>query len=358
MMINGERVRQARELRGMTQAALAKFVGVSQAAIAQIEAGIFLASDNLLHEISRRTKQPLRFFGQEPAPEFPVGSLLFRSHGAMTKGELNLTYRNAQFAYDVYTRLRGKLRSLPVKIPMMPGIDPATAARETRRILGIPFDAPIPHLLNVLEWSGVIAVVVPHIKSSEAFSLWFNGSPVLSLSSDRSGDRARLSVAHELGHLTLHAGKSRFEVDDFEADDFAAEFLMPEVVITKELRPPVTLSSLATLKSRWRVSIQALIRRAKDVGVISERQYKYLFEQLSAMGWRKQEPVEIAPEQPRALRQMAEMLYGDPIDFHAMAHELALDVDDLRRMMEYFATKSEGSTAPSNVVSLTRSRRR
>jgi Zn-dependent peptidase ImmA (M78 family)/transcriptional regulator with XRE-family HTH domain len=358
MVISGERVKQARELKAMTQATLAKAVGVSQAAIAQIESGIFLASDDLLHQIAGKTGQPIRFFSQDPASEFPVGSLLFRSHGTMTKRELSVTYRNAQLAYEVYVRLRAKLRSLPVKIPKMVGSDPLRAARETRKILGIPFDTPIPHLLNVLEWSGVIAVVVPHIKSSEAFSLWFEDSPVLSLSSDRSGDRARLSVAHELGHLTLHAGKSRFEVDDYEADDFAAEFLMPEVVIAKELRTPVTLSSLAALKSRWRVSIQALIRRAKDVGIISDRQYKYLFEQLSAMGWRRHEPVEIVPEHPRALRQMAEMVYGDPIDFRAMGHDVALEADQLRLMLSYFATKSEGPSVRSNVVSLSRSRNR
>ena len=43
MVIRGERVKQARELKVMTQAALAKAVGVSQAAIAQIESGDFLA---------------------------------------------------------------------------------------------------------------------------------------------------------------------------------------------------------------------------------------------------------------------------------------------------------------------------
>src|SRR5438552_281984 len=114
MVISGERVKQARELKAMTQASLARSVGVSQGAIAQIEAGAFLASDELLQEIAKRTAQPIHFFTQEPAPEFPLGSLLFRSHGAMTKREMSVTYRNAQLAYDVYVRLRAKLRPLPV----------------------------------------------------------------------------------------------------------------------------------------------------------------------------------------------------------------------------------------------------
>src|ERR1035441_2519591 len=88
MIISGERVKQARELKGWTQAVLARAVGVSQAAIAQIESGAFMASDELVAEIAKSTGQPLQFFQQDPAPEFPVGSLLFRSHASLTKKDL------------------------------------------------------------------------------------------------------------------------------------------------------------------------------------------------------------------------------------------------------------------------------
>jgi len=76
--------------------------------------------------------------------------------------------------------------------------------------------------------------------------------------------------------------------------------------------PPVTLATVAKLKPRWRVSIQALIRRARDLAIISDRQYHYLFQQLSARGWRKREPAQfdVAAEKPRAFRKMAEVLYG------------------------------------------------
>jgi Zn-dependent peptidase ImmA (M78 family)/transcriptional regulator with XRE-family HTH domain len=356
MVISGERVKQARELKGMTQSALAKAVGVTQAAIAQVESGAFLASEELIAEIAKRTGQPVRFFVQEPAPEFPLGSLLLRSHKSMTKKELAVTYRNAQLAYEAYLRLRGRLKTLPVKIPKIAG-DPVDAARKTRKALGLSHSDPIPHLLNVLEWHGLLALVVPHIGSSEAFSLWFQDTPIMSLSADRSGDRARMTVSHELGHLVMHAGKSRFDVDDSEADDFAGEFLLPEDALRKEIRTPVTLSSLAALKPRWRVSIQALIYRAKEIGTITDRQYRYLFEQLSSMGWRKQEPIEIAPEQPRAFRQMVEMLYGDPIDYRSAAHDLAFESDRLRSMIGYYAPKGERAAAlPANVVSLSRVR--
>jgi Zn-dependent peptidase ImmA (M78 family)/transcriptional regulator with XRE-family HTH domain len=358
MLISGERVRQARELRGMTQASLGKATGVSQGAIAQIEAGSFLASDDLVTEIARQTHQSISFFQQSPAPEFQTGSLLFRSHAAMGKKQLAETYRHAQLAYEVYLKLQKKARVLPVKISNVEHRDPVSAASHARRILGLDLLQPVPHLLNVLEWHGVTAVVIPDAPFRDAFSLWNDAAPIIALAAGRSGDRSRMSVAHELGHLIMHRGMSRFEVDDEEAEEFAAEFLLPAESLRQEIKPPVTLSSLANLKPRWRVSIQALVRCAKNLGIITDRQYRYLFEQLSSVGWRKSEPIKIVPELPRALRQMAEMLYGDPVDARAMAEDLCLKVETVREMIPLYAGKAQSADpVRSNVVSLSRSRR-
>jgi Zn-dependent peptidase ImmA (M78 family) len=95
-----------------------------------------------------------------------------------------------------------------------------------------------------------------------------------------------------------------------EANAFAAEFLMPKEVFRKEFPLPLTLSGLAEMKQKWGVSIQALAMRARDIGVITERQYKYVVRQLSVKGWKLHEPVYVEPERPRLLRKMAELAYG------------------------------------------------
>jgi Zn-dependent peptidase ImmA (M78 family)/DNA-binding XRE family transcriptional regulator len=357
MIISGERVRQAREIRAMTQKRLADLVEVSQAAIAQIEAGAFVASDDLVDAIARTTKQPITFFTQPPAPEFSMGSLLFRSHASMTKREMTSVCRYAEWVYEALERLRKRTRSLPVKISPLMGMDPQKAALKMRSEFQIPRSLPVPHLLNVLEWSGVLVISIPKEKTRDAFSFWHNGIPILAVSRESPGDRGRISVAHELGHLVLHAGKSRLEVDDGEGDEFAAEFLMPEQAMRDEIKPPVTLSSLAALKPKWRVSIQALIRRAKDLSIITVRQYRYLFEQLSAMGWRLKEPIEIEPEKPRALRQMAEIVYGNPIDIERMAAEVNARSEDLRELLSgYEAKRTDSPRLEGKVVTLRKHR--
>lgn len=339
MVISGERVKQAREIKQMTQKRLAELVGVSQAAIAQVESGAFIASDDLVSAIATQTGHPLSFFTQQPGPTFPLGSLLFRSHRSMTKKEMVSTSKSAEQVYELAVKLRARTRAMPVKIPKLSGMDAEHAAREMRRSLSLSQDDPIPHLLNLLEWNGVLVLSISNVKVRDAFSLWFQDTPIIAVARDRPGDRGRLSVSHELGHLVLHHGKSRLEVDDSEADDFAAEFLMPEVAMRREMKNPVTLSSLASIKPRWKVSIQALIRRAKDLSIITDRQYRYLFEQLSAMGWRTEEPIKIEGEKARALRQMAEMIYGSPINFEQLNRDANIDIASLRELMDGYAGK-------------------
>jgi Zn-dependent peptidase ImmA (M78 family) len=50
--------------------------------------------------------------------------------------------------------------------------------------------------------------------------------------------------------------------------------------------------------------MQAIIRRAKQLGKISENQYEYLFKQMGYRGYRTCEPVPIPQEQPRLLPEL------------------------------------------------------
>ena len=90
--------------------------------------------------------------------------------------------------------------------------------------------------------------------------------------------------------------------------------------------PPITLTTLARLKSRWKVSIQALAHRAYELEIISPREYKCLRQQVHQHGWLKQEPITIPIEKPRALSQMAETLYGKPLDYRKVANAAYLPV--------------------------------
>lgn len=94
----------------------------------------------------------------------------------------------------------------------------------------------------------------------------------------------------------MHKAKLTAEIER-EADEFAAELLMPEDEIYEDLRP-FSLEKAARLKIEWKVSIAALARRARDLGVISESQYKRFCARLSALGYRIKEPIDLPEEEP------------------------------------------------------------
>lgn len=62
-----------------------------------------------------------------------------------------------------------------------------------------------------------------------------------------------------------------------------------------------------------------------------------MMQQIGAQGWRKKEPVDVPVERPRALRQMAELLYGKPINYAKLAADACLASALVRQIVELHA---------------------
>jgi Zn-dependent peptidase ImmA (M78 family) len=109
----------------------------------------------------------------------------------------------------------------------------------------------------------------------------------------------------------MHTEPGSSSVQERQADEFASEFLMPASDIRAGLRGGVDLNKLLSLKQQWSVSMAALARRAQSLGVISDWQYRNLMIEMSALGYRTQEPGVIAPERPWRLRTLVTRLEHD-----------------------------------------------
>jgi Zn-dependent peptidase ImmA (M78 family)/transcriptional regulator with XRE-family HTH domain len=335
-MITPARLQQARELHGWTQTALAQQVGVHPSAIAQLETGRMQPSPEVLDALSRATGFPPMFFTRPSGPALPLGSLRFRARAAMTARQRWQAWWYAQTLYEIMASLAAQTEYPAPRLPRLAG-DHVAAAAVTRQALGLPLDQPIGPLIRTLERHGVWVLAIPvPLPRRDACSAWAGGdgaTPVIVVAATAAGDRRRFSVAHELGHLVLHhIPEGTPHALEQQADAFAEAFLLPAAAMCDALVPPITLTTLADLKARWGVSLQALIRRAHTLDLITPSQYRSLSAQLGARGWRTQEPIAVPVERPRALRQLAELLYGVPIDYPSLAHEAGLTprfVEDL-----------------------------
>jgi len=118
------------------------------------------------------------------------------------------------------------------------------------------------------------------------------------------GGRQRLNLAHELGHLVLDTSAS---VDEEKAAfRFAGAFLAPRETLFKELgrkRSLVQSQELFLLKQKYGMSIQSLVYRLHDLGVISDQHYRQWWMTISREGWKTEEPSELRPEKSEWLKK-------------------------------------------------------
>ncbi len=170
--------------------------------------------------------------------------------------------------------------------------------------------APVTNLVGVLEDHFIHIIEVEAIETFDGISAVVrdNDKNVLSaaIATRRGtpGDRHRLNIAHELGHLTLkleegvNAEKAAFR--------FGAAFLAPAEELRREVdekRSRIQSEELQYLKWRYGMSIQAILYRLKDLRIITDSYYKQWCMKINKLGWKKREPIEISPEKPKRFHQ-------------------------------------------------------
>ncbi len=316
--MTGERVRLAREYLAMTQKDLADAARVTQSAISQIEKG-GPAADETLRLISKATGYSEEFFLRGALPAMPELSLRYRKRATSRVGDDRRLRAHCRQGLELVTALEQQAELPPVALDPIHGDvgdeDIEDLAVAVRQQLGVGPDDPVPNLIRAVERSGVVVFgASANFNKHDAASAWPSypvGRPIICHARGKPGDRQRLSIAHEIGHLVLHQTRTvdndRAETEAFR---FGAALLIPRHAAAEAIETPVTLRTLAWAKSKWGISIQALIRRGYDLRIIDRHRYQSLMKQLSARGWRKEEPVEVPTEEPALLPKTLQLVYG------------------------------------------------
>lgn len=311
--VNPEMLVLARKARGRTQKDLSSLVGISQALLAKYEAGTRDISESHLPALAGTLDFPESFFMQQTRVEGAGRSEIFhRKRNKVSAGVMDRAYAEAQVRRLEISRMLESVPALPV-VPSYPvdefEDDPEKIARTVRAFWQLP-PGPVFSVTQTLEENG--CVVVAHDFGShyiDGFSHRSIGAPpFFHVNAKLPPDRWRWTLAHELAHVVMHfePGESQKTVER-QADLFAAEFLAPR----HELLPllfPLNLQTLAALKREWKISMQALVMRAHDLGVINARQKIGMFAMLSKAGYRMREPETLDPpvEKPTSAYSLAQ----------------------------------------------------
>ena len=217
------------------------------------------------------------------------------------------------------------------------------AAMRLRNAWSLGVD-PIPNLAEFLEEQGVKIIPLPlgeRVSGLMCMARRSKGTdvPVIIVNQGDTGERQRFTLAHELAHhvLEVPGGANGEKL----AHRFASAFLMPAEILWKEVgkhRDALSIGELAELKALFKVSIQAIAYRLKDLQIIGEPAFKRLFDEFERRGWRKppyDEPGAVPPEKPERFTRLCYRAVSEGAISEAKAAELlGVSVRELNRRLE------------------------
>jgi len=155
---------------------------------------------------------------------------------------------------------------------------------------------PIVNVIEMLEDKHIKVFEIDAPVSFDGLSARVNGIPVIVINKSFDVVRRRFTALHELAHIILDFDKS-IEEKEIEklCHAFAGAFLIPKKSFIEEFtkqRNHISLEELKHIKSYYGISIQAIMARAKNLGIINEHVYKNFSINFSMLGYRKDEPGE------------------------------------------------------------------
>ncbi len=369
--MNSHRLRQLRHARGLSLEALAARMGgiVTKQALFKYEQGSSRPSAAVMNRLAAALGVKTMDLWAEPIIE--VEFVAYRKGSGLLKRDEAVAEGLVREGLQARVQLQDLIQQpdtvdLPVRaLPIGSLEDAERAAEDLRARWDLGLD-PICSMTSMLEDRSV------HVFEIEA-SDKFDGISAIAHQDDRvraaavvtrrglPGERQRLDLAHELGHLVLNAATAVDE--ESAAFRFGGAFLAPAKAVRREVgdaRSVISVKELLLLKQRYGISMQALVRRFYDLEIINASHYKWWCVEINRRHWRRSEPQALPPEQPQWLprstlhalaeglltREQAESILGrsleqgQPLPLVEKRAFLRLPVEERRRILAEQATEA------------------
>ena len=316
----GERLKSARMLRGITLAALQDLTGISKQSISLYENDENEPGYERGFRLAQALHVPYDIFLQKDPCKTKTSATYFRSLSSASK--LSRTSQSVKLEYvaKLYEALLDYIDFPPLNLPNIKysggynieNEDDCKAmcaeleqiALATREYWNLGTN-PITDLQYVLESNGIIVTGFDTNENGiDAFSqrTIVAKRDVCFIAVDQGSKpegRIRFDMAHELAHILIHPWsedidsipRDEFRTREFEANVFASAFLLPRDSFGKDVRAyPTDVKYYIWLKKKWKSSIQSMMYRCNQLEYITANQFQYMMRQVSKNGWRKKEP--------------------------------------------------------------------
>lgn len=299
-----ERLRSARKMNGLTLEGLAERLGhrVSKQSLNKYEQGAVKPDPDLLLPLCEALNVRPDYFTRTKQVE--IVHYEFRKLSKLPKKEQTVALEKTRDALERYLELEELLGIDAPVLPTIPGLPQQIATREEAELaadmvrnyfnLG---DDPLFNISEMLEDKGIRVI---EIEVDDAFSgmstTLENKIPVIVVNRvfDRSLDRKRFTLLHELAHLLLNFSPDiEDKLEERLCDAFAGAMLLPGIKVKEMLgnhRSALMWNELVLIKELYGISVRGILYRAKQHSIITDYDFDMKMRELSRFYGRKSEP--------------------------------------------------------------------
>ncbi len=338
---NGNKLRLARLLSGMTQPQLGELISTSRQFIHQLESEVKNPAEDVLYALCEILHVKCDFFFSPISNEVKFEQCHFRKRRTTPVNLANRALAFSTIFEQLVSYIHKHLELPKTNFPKIENsndnysnIEIEQAAEKCRKLWGLRLDSPISNMTRALENAGVVITQYKSI-SDKIDALSFNRKfPIIARNdSKESICRLRFDLGHECGHFVLHDGiETGDRVTENEADKFASAFLFPRIAFTNEFPNMkdrrINWDLIYKLKVRWGMSARAIIYRAHHLDLINAQQYRNANVWLNKSGQAKIEKYDdqISPESPELLPTSIEIMKNElGISFQSIANKLSIN---------------------------------
>ena len=246
-------------------------------------------------------------------------------------------YLQVEELLGITSNIREEPGGAPYSIDTVEDADGAAVAVRKAWNLG---GGPIPDMTELLEERGIKVFKLSLPRMVDGLTCYVHRAdgedvPVVVCSTDKSIERQRFTIAHELGHMVMDIPSGVPE--EKACHRFAGAFLAPQEELMREVgrrRLNFGFGEVIEIKQMFGISAAALVVRMRDLGIITEATMVGIFRGIGS-SWRKYEPCPLErTENPGRFRRLCLRALAEEAISEAKAAELlSLRVSEIERVM-------------------------
>lgn len=276
------RLRNARKMRCLSLRELSELMEgeVSQNALKKYEKGEMFPSSKVLIKLASSLNVKIDDFFQPFIVKIDMSNVKYRKRASLGKKEIEAINHIAASRLEKYIeveRMCGENRTFSVSYPdilVKSGNDARAVAARFRQQFKLGCD-PISNPIEILENAGVKIIEVNASDKFDGDNFTTEGIFVIILNDSFTPERKRMSIFHEVGHKVMNMAEN---VDEEKmCNVFANEVLLPTEVFKKMIgskRSDISLQELKDIQAQYGISVEAIMFKAKEAGIISENRFK------------------------------------------------------------------------------------